>query len=285
MRADDALGADGRDETCAIVCQWVCIGAEAIMAVERRRTMEMLTTKRHGLGVVASLALAAGCFGGGGAAMGGAGNGGRGAGTGGIMGAGSGVLGGRGGMNAVGGAGGAAGTGALCNLPCPGAACAPGYEPYVPDGSCCAMGCMPVGERDPNLRGLECPTVECDGTPFYDANGCRVCSDASACEGVATCVPNSDCGGIPCCDEQGNYFACHCGNATCQLSLRCPDGFDYGCAAPTQGAESPVPPPPVCGCKPDHCPAGQALITNAEIGTWPDGSRRGSFTCSDTLPP
>lgn len=246
--------------------------------------MDTMTTKRHGLGVVVGLALAAGCFGGGGDdAMSSAGNGGTGAGTGGIMGAGSGVLGGSGGVTAVGGAGGstagAGGTGVRCDLPCPGAACAPGYEPYFPEGSCCASKCVPSdGPR-------ECPDVEVDCPPGIrletDAAGCVIgCAETNACEGVATCVPNADCGGIPCCDEQGNYFACYCGNASCELSLRCPDGFNYACAPVAQGQESPEPPPQVCGCAPDNCPAGQVLVTNAEIGTWPDGTPRGSFICS-----
>lgn len=194
---------------------------------------------------------------------------------------------GSGGTGVVTGTGGTSGGGCgLCSVP----ACRPGETPEQGPGDCCPS-CGVVGTAGAGGSGGaggtagDCPTVECDGTPFeFDANGCRVCSEANACDAVATCVPNTDCGGVACCDELGNYFDCECGNVNCALSLHCPDGTGYGCAPPTQGEQPPVPPQEVCGCMPD-CPNGQFLIANAASGTWPDGSPRGTFTCSVGLPP
>ena len=280
----------------------------------------MRTSEPRCLVVVASLALVTGCFGGGGGGAGGAGGvgagaGGSGAGNGGT-GAGTGVL-PIGGTNSVGGTGGStAGAGGVgidrcAAVDCAGVACEPGYEPYTPEGQCCPTGCRPatnacnvdcaveecadghyvIPEGEccpvcvPDGCGNACPIYDCAGPTVYDPKTCcMVCADTSACAGVRTCDPNADCGGAACCDEAGNYFDCYCGNITCSLNLRCPDGTSYGCAPPTQGAEPPVPPPDVCGCMPD-CPMGYFLIANAEGGTWPDGSQRGTFSCSTSLPP
>jgi hypothetical protein len=273
--------------------------------------------------VAAGLALAAGCFGGGGGVTGGtgAGNGGMGAGNGG-SGAGNGTLpfaGSSGGTNAVGGAGGSTagasgGSGVDCTLiPCGFGACDDGFRPYTPPGACCPTHCepsldkctavdcavpecpngklvTPEGQCCPVCMGGDgcapaCPTYDCPGPMVYDpATCCMVCGDTSACEGVKTCAMGADCGGAACCDTEGNYFDCYCGNISCSLNLRCSDGTSYGCSPPTQGAEPPVPPPDVCGCIPD-CPDGYFVIVNATGQTWPDGTPRGSFTCSTTLPP
>ena len=60
----------------------------------------------------------------------------------------------------------------------------------------------------------------------------------------------------------------------------------WGCKMITQGvAPDPNNPPPiVCGYIPT-CPSGQSLITSLGNGVWPDGSRKGAFSCSYTLPP
>lgn len=269
--------------------------------------------------VAASLGLVAGCFGGGGGGTGGvggvgAGQGGTGAGNGGT-GAGDGVP--VGGTNSVGGTGGSAagagGTGIdrCAAVDCADVACDVGYESYTPEGQCCPTGCRPAtnacnvdcaveecsdghyvipeGECCPVCQhdgcGNECPTYDCAGPMVYDPKTCcMVCADTSACMGVAPCAAEVDCAGAACCDEHGNYFDCYCGNISCSLNLRCPDGTRYGCSPPTSGAEPPVPPPDVCGCMP-ACPDGLFLIANAASGTWPDGSQRGTFSCSSELPP
>jgi hypothetical protein len=62
----------------------------------------------------------------------------------------------------------------------------------------------------------------------------------------------------------------------------CPAGRHFGCASRSQGA-APRPGqqiPQVCGCLPT-CPLSQhVLIASDAGGTWPDGSRKGRFTCS-----
>lgn len=67
----------------------------------------------------------------------------------------------------------------------------------------------------------------------------------------------------------------------------CPAGRAWQCRIVTQGAApSPDnPAPTVCGCAPTSCPAGQFLVTSAAEGKWPDGSLKGSFSCSSNLPP
>lgn len=263
--------------------------------------------------------LLTGCFGGTGDGAGGGGA--AGSSVGGAGGTRAGTGGATGGTNAVGGAGGSVagggGRGLDCfDVPCPGAACAPGYEAFTPEGSCCPTECVPIGSNscgvdcvveacddghyvipkgeccpvcvhDSNPDGCApaCPTHNCPGAEVYDPKSCcMVCVDTSACDGVPICAEGADCNGVACCDEVGNYFDCYCGNINCSLSLRCPEGTQYGCSPPTQGAEPPEPPPDVCGCQPD-CPDGQYLIANAAAGTWPNGSQRGTFTCSKYLPP
>src|SRR6185295_20285104 len=62
----------------------------------------------------------------------------------------------------------------------------------------------------------------------------------------------------------------------------CPAGGHFGCAPRSQGAAPPrgQEVPRVCGCIPT-CPASRhVLISQDAGGTWPDGSRKGRFSCS-----
>jgi len=70
--------------------------------------------------------------------------------------------------------------------------------------------------------------------------------------------------------------------ASCSLQ-----SSNFICSGVTEGvAFSPsFPPPIVCGCVTKQCEPGEILITNYEPGTWPDGSQKGSFTCSEEYPP
>ena len=65
-----------------------------------------------------------------------------------------------------------------------------------------------------------------------------------------------------------------------------PSSPSFTCAPVTQGYESPNPQGPmVCGCAPISCPADRPFsVTSAAAGTWPDGSGKGTFTCSADLP-
>lgn len=67
----------------------------------------------------------------------------------------------------------------------------------------------------------------------------------------------------------------------------CAVGMAWICGPVSQGMESDPrhPPAEVCGCGPARCPSGEHRITNAENGTWPDGTSKGSSVCSSEYPP
>jgi len=62
----------------------------------------------------------------------------------------------------------------------------------------------------------------------------------------------------------------------------CPAHTTFGCTARSQGAAPPrgETVPQVCGCIP-HCPASRPVLIAFEAdGRWPDGSRKGRFSCA-----
>jgi hypothetical protein len=71
-----------------------------------------------------------------------------------------------------------------------------------------------------------------------------------------------------------------------QVSTPTPaSGTRWGCMPVTQGIYNPSP-LQVCGYIPTSCPIGQSIIaSDADEGTWPNGSRKGNFGCSSTMPP
>lgn len=60
----------------------------------------------------------------------------------------------------------------------------------------------------------------------------------------------------------------------------------FGCFPISQGWNPPsgYKVPIVCGCIPNSCPQGTYLVVSGAEGTWLDGSQKGLFACSDTLP-
>lgn len=68
---------------------------------------------------------------------------------------------------------------------------------------------------------------------------------------------------------------------------RCPSGGKFTCGPVTRGMEGGPddPAPIVCGCAPTKCPAGQSMVSSASTERWPDGTYKGSYGCSSTLPP
>ena len=58
----------------------------------------------------------------------------------------------------------------------------------------------------------------------------------------------------------------------------------WGCKYVSQGSvwDHNNPPPTVCGCFPNTCPSETYLIINGGGGYWPDGSEKGTYSCSDT---
>lgn len=67
-----------------------------------------------------------------------------------------------------------------------------------------------------------------------------------------------------------------------------PWGYHFGCNYVSQGAawDYNNPPPQVCGFIPNSCPKNEPfVIANLDTGAWPDGSLKGSFVCSESMPP
>jgi hypothetical protein len=73
----------------------------------------------------------------------------------------------------------------------------------------------------------------------------------------------------------------------CTNQASCNASEKFGCREITQGAayDYSNPPPLVCGCIPVSCPPGMFIVTSGDQGTWPDGSPKGIFVCSDSAPP
>jgi hypothetical protein len=71
-------------------------------------------------------------------------------------------------------------------------------------------------------------------------------------------------------------------NAQTPAWKTCPKGLRFACAARSQGAAPARGEqlPQVCGCQPTCPPSRHVLISSDAGGTWPDGSRKGRFTCS-----
>jgi hypothetical protein len=68
---------------------------------------------------------------------------------------------------------------------------------------------------------------------------------------------------------------------------QCGADMVWACREVSQGMEYDPenPPSEVCGCNPASCPRGQRIITSYDIGTWPDGTGKGTFSCSSEDPP
>ncbi len=67
----------------------------------------------------------------------------------------------------------------------------------------------------------------------------------------------------------------------------CGQKAHWGCGVVTQGAapDPHHPPPKVCGCVPT-CQANEWLLVSGAPGKWPNGTARGSFSCTpDTVAP
>ncbi|MBX4196676.1 hypothetical protein KW805_03745 [Candidatus Pacearchaeota archaeon] len=68
---------------------------------------------------------------------------------------------------------------------------------------------------------------------------------------------------------------------------RCGMGNQFRCMMTSQGTlyDPDNPPPTVCGCAPTTCPIGYGLLVGIAEGNWPDGSRKGMFSCTNEWPP
>lgn len=77
-----------------------------------------------------------------------------------------------------------------------------------------------------------------------------------------------------------------CRDGACiESQTTCAPNKTYGCQPVTQGGYTDEPAPTVCGCMPIQCQEGEHLIASMAQGTWPDGSLKGVFNCTEDFPP
>jgi hypothetical protein len=180
-------------------------------------------------------------------------------------------------------------------------------DPRVSAGHVCTY---PEG-RCTCVRSIPCSGVPSPpGEPQWRCHAARTdgCPDAQPAQGSACTKPGKkcsygDCGSIELtCDGKTRKWLISGGAAPPPSApgpppapplkptpvaapswKHCPANRHFGCEPRSQGV-APAPGdtiPEVCGCIPSCPPSRRALVAQEAEGTWPDGTRKGNFSCAE----